>query len=98
MCELSLPLSIHLGIKKIYTTGWDLKPINNKNYCFESGEKHNKNSEKFEYKYVPDFETCEFNYVPDIEKILSNLGITINKINNSPILLTLKNDFFPDKY
>jgi hypothetical protein len=87
MCELSIPLSIHLGIKKIYTTGWDLKPINDKNYCFESNLKTYVNNEASEYDYVP-----------DVEKILNNLGITINKIKASPILLTLKNDFFPNKY
>jgi len=80
MCELALPLAIHLGIKKIYTTGWDLKPINNQDYCSTSNVKSYQNSK-----------ISEYNYVPNIEKILDNLGITINKIKESPILLKYKN-------
>ena len=83
MCELALPLSIHLGVKKIYTTGWDLKPIENQDYCYTSNIKSYQTSK-----------ISESNYVSDIEKILNNLGITINKIKPSPIVLNLI-DFFP---
>jgi len=31
MCELAIPLCIHLGISKIYTAGWDLKDQKNLN-------------------------------------------------------------------
>jgi hypothetical protein len=82
MCELALPLAIHMGIKKIYTTGWDLKPINNQDYCYTSN-----------IKSYQDSKISEYNYVPNIEKILGNLGISINKIKESPILLNLV-DFF----
>ena len=82
MCEMALPLCIHLGISNIYTTGWDLKLINNQDYCYESNTKSYLNSKISEYKYVPNIKT-----------ILNNLGITIHKIKESPILLELKNIF-----
>jgi hypothetical protein len=82
MCEIALPLCIHLGISNIYTTGWDLKLINNQDYCYESNTKSYLNSKISEYKYVPNIRT-----------ILNNLGITIHKIKESPILLELKNIF-----
>ena len=85
MCELALPLAIHLGIKNIYTVGWDLKPINNQDYCFSSNK-----------KIYEDNKISEYDYVPDIEKILNNMGITINKIKESPILLNMV-DFFKNK-
>ena len=83
MCEMALPLAIHLGIKKIYTTGWDLKSMNNQDYCYKSNLNLYQNSK-----------ISEYNYVPDIEKILNNMGISINKIKESPVLLKLV-DFFP---
>ena len=82
MCEIALPLCIHLGIANIYTTGWDLKLINNQDYCYESNTKSYLNSKISEYKYVPNIRT-----------ILNNLGITIHKIKESPVLLELKNIF-----
>jgi predicted transcriptional regulator len=82
MCEMALPLCIHLGILNIYTTGWDLKLINNQDYCFETNTKSYLNNKISEYKYVPNIKT-----------ILNNLGITIHKIKESPILLDYKNIF-----
>ena len=82
MCEIALPLCIHLGISNIYTTGWDLKLINNQDYCYESNTKSYLNSKISEYKYVPNIRT-----------ILNNKGITIHKIKESPVLLELKNIF-----
>jgi len=82
MCEMALPLCIHLGISNIYTTGWDLKLINNQHYCYESNTKSYLNSKISEYKYVPNIRT-----------ILNDLGITIHKIKESPVLLELKNIF-----
>lgn len=86
MCELAIPLCIHLGVSKIYTVGWDLKNINNKYYC--------------EYKInidgfieVDKINKTEYDYVPNIKKILNDKGIEIYKIKESPILLELKNIF-----
>jgi hypothetical protein len=90
MCELAIPLCIHLGISKIYTCGWDLKAINNKTYCNENIiDKIGSYDEKNKKETNP----TEYEYVPNIKKILNDKGIEIYKIKESPILLEYKNIF-----
>jgi hypothetical protein len=83
MCEIAIPLCIHLGISRIYTVGWDLKKINNKAYVYDNMNSSNYNNSN----------NTEFNYVPNIKKILNDKNIEIYKIKESPILLEYKNIF-----
>ena len=86
MCEIAIPLCIHLGIIKIYTVGWDLRKIDDKSYCF--------NDIKTNPVYFdPKMNTTEYDYIPNIKKILNNMNIEIYKIKESPILLEYKNIF-----
>ena len=86
MCELAIPLCIHLGISRIYTVGWDLKKAGDKTYVYDGmknpyyGDNIKKN-------------ISEFDYVPNIKKILNDKNIEIYKIKESPILLEYKNIF-----
>lgn len=82
MCELAIPLAIHLGIKNIYTVGWDLSLINNKNYfCENKYVKYYKNNQ-------------EKIFIPYIVKLLNEKDINIYKIKEiSPILLPYYNLF-----
>jgi hypothetical protein len=41
--DISNNRTVNYTSLKIYTTGWDLKPINNQNYCFENGIKTYEN-------------------------------------------------------
>jgi len=87
MCEIAIPLCIHLGVSKIFTVGWDLKNINNKAYIYDDMKNPvyndiNKTSLPVEYESVP-----------YIKKILNDKNIEIYKIKESPILLEYKNIF-----
>ena len=86
MCELAIPLCIHLGISKIYTVGWDLKKIGDNSYCHDNVN----DTTLINNTYI---NRTEFDYVPSIKKILNDKNIEIYKIKESPILLEYKNIF-----
>jgi hypothetical protein len=87
MCELAIPLCIHLGVSKIYTCGWDLRKINNIGYFNSNSNNIYKESQNSSN------DSTEFYYVPNIKNILNNKNIEIYKIKESPILLDYKNIF-----
>jgi hypothetical protein len=83
MCELAIPLSIHLGIKNIYTVGWDLGKIDKKFYY---------DTTRIDKDYP--VERTELPYIPHIVKLLNKKNINIYKIKEiSPILLPYYNLF-----
>lgn len=80
--ELVTPLAIHLGIKNIYTVGWDLGTINN-NFYYDSAGKKKFPKDKSELPYLP--------YIIDN---LKKKNINIYKIKEiSPIPLPYYNLF-----
>jgi hypothetical protein len=61
MCELAIPLCIHLSISRIYTVGWDCKNIGDKSFVCDDIIDTVYNNIKNN--------STEFNYVPYIKKI-----------------------------
>lgn len=77
MLELSIPLCIHLGVKNIYTLGWDLD-YSKKSYF----------TDKVKLLKNVNINNTEAHIVKDVVIILKKYGINIFKLNNdSPIHL-----------
>lgn len=77
MLELCIPLCIHIGVKNIYTLGWDLD-YSKKSYFTDEVKTLKK----------VDNNNTEAHIVKDVAIILKKYGINILKLNNdSPIQL-----------
>jgi hypothetical protein len=85
MGEICIPLCVLLGVKNIFTVGWDLKQINNIKYY------NNTNNVKLKNIYN-NANNTEYDCISSYVKILNNKNINIYKIVKvSPIPLDFYN-------